>query len=168
MRITLLLTALLAACSSATAGGTAGATAQESGKCAAAPGDTLYTQSRPAYRDCAVTTKVSRLASQLHPDWTPPRDTREACFSVEMEYVVDENGYVEMPTAHIVRSNTKELADAFMALLPQYRFRPATLNGTPVRQIVVDKNTVETARVAVPANSPMPSRPPASSRMAKC
>jgi TonB family protein len=76
-----------------------------------------------------------------------------ACSSVELEFVVDEDGTVEGKTVHIVRTNNVEYGDAILAAVPSWRYQPATRDGKPVRQIVNEKVALVTQVVVVPKGS---------------
>ena len=85
-----------------------------------------------------------------------------ACFAVELEYVVDEQGRVEAETARIVRTNNQAYAESYISVLPQLKYEPALLNGVAVRQIVEDKRGMQVRVVVVPEGQrpSLPSRPP--------
>lgn len=170
MKAVLVLVAVLAiGCSSAgTSNAGAGEMALGGGRCAAAPGDSIYTSFTLAYRDCAVTVKAVRLPTTARLDFTPPREAREACFSAELEYVVGLDGVIERSTARVIRTNSQELANAMMTYLGNVRFEPATLNGVRVRQIVTDRQKVVSQVIVMPAGQrPSPGSKP-SSRPTTC
>jgi hypothetical protein len=87
------------------------------------------------------------------------RTTREACYTAEVEFVVDTVGLVELSTARVTRSNDPAFARALLAVLPRYRYDPARLGGIPVRQIATATETIATRVVAVPAGGSVPPPP---------
>jgi outer membrane biosynthesis protein TonB len=82
----------------------------------------------------------------------------------EVEFVVDEAGVPEKETARVVRTNNPDFAAATLAVVPRWRYRPATIDGQPVRQIVREKQGVSEVVVAAPAGQ-MPQLP---ARAPKC
>ena len=112
--------------------------------CAPRAEDSTYARLGPVYRDCAVTTKAVFLTQNIAPEFRPPtQNVRSgACYSVELEYVVDEQGLVEANTARVVKTNNQAFAEA------------------PVRQIVSDKRAMQTMVVVMPAGQ----KPSASAR----
>ena len=120
----------------------------------------------PVYRACAVTTKAVMITKDVRPDFHPSTsgNSGKHCYSVELDYVVNANGLIEVETARIVTTNNQEYAQSVVVILPQLRFAPAQLDGAPVRQIVMDKLALSTARVMVTEGSGRPSPP----RMPRC
>jgi TonB family protein len=55
---------------------------------------------------------------------------------VVAEFVVDTTGLVEVDSFHAVESTNPVFVDAVRAALSTLRYRPATIDGKPVRQIV--------------------------------
>jgi len=127
--------------------------------CALRTQDSTYLKGGPVFRDCAVQKKAVLITKDLHPVFQPAQG-RSSCVAAEAEFVVSPTGTPEMETAHLTRSTDQEFGMALMALLPQLRFNPAEVNGTPVRQIYSHKEQIQIVRVAVPAGSPPPTRPP--------
>ncbi len=52
------------------------------------------------------------------------------------QYVVDENGRVEMPTFKVLKSTGPEFTAAVKEVLPSWRLNPAVIHGRKVRQLV--------------------------------
>ena len=100
--------------------------------------DSLYLQSGPVYRGCAVDTRArlldSRVTSDFHPD--NPRLGGRQCYRAVIEFVVDTSGAPEPTTVRVVRANDQSFADALIRTLPRLHYQPARNNGRPVRQIV--------------------------------
>jgi len=146
---------VLGACASA--GGPAGAGGRRS-SCPLRAQDSVYLAAGPVYRDCAVDRKAE-VETNLHPDFRP--FPGQSCYDAEVEFVVGPTGAPEVPTARLVRSNSREYGDAVSALVPRLKFRPAMRDGVAVRQIVEFKQVMQAVVVAVPMGSAPPSRPPA-------
>ncbi|MDB4913376.1 MAG: hypothetical protein JWM95_1020 [Gemmatimonadetes bacterium] len=91
------------------------------------------------YRDCAVDTKAKLTSNDIHPDYRP---TQTGCISADVEYVVDEKGMVETKSAHVVRTTKDTFGEAVLSMLPRLRYEPAMRDGVPVRQIVVDHQSM--------------------------
>ena len=149
------LAVLGAACSGAsrTATGSHGA-------CGLQSGDTIYVGGGPVYRDCAVDVRAQRQGEEIRSDYRPSTNARSACFSAELEFVVDTLGLPETRSARIVRTNNQDYATAVLATLPRWRYEPARLGNVHVRQIVQEKRSMAmaTTTVIVPAGSPPPTR----------
>ena len=122
--------------------------------------DSVFLGGGPVYRDCAVDTKAKRISS-ARIDYRPSRPGNN-CYAVEFQVVVDTTGKAEVGTAQIIRATDRSLADAVISSLPGWRFEPAKLGGAHVRQIALEKYTMASVTVVVPAGqSPPPStRPP--------
>ncbi|HSA56680.1 MAG TPA: hypothetical protein VLE53_13305 [Gemmatimonadaceae bacterium] len=153
-----LLSAL--ACAS---GGTRAAAA-----CESQPADSVYQGSEPAWRACAVERPARLLSPGQRINWQPPGGpalSGTRCFVAQLEFVVDSAGLPEPGTARVVHSNEPGFAQAVLASLPDWRYRPALRAGVPVRQIVSERRTsaLVTRIVAVPAGSGPPSVPPPTS-----
>lgn len=118
----------------------------------------------PVYRDCSVKTKAVLLTTSIHPEFRPSTQGTMggACYSAELEFVVDTKGMVETKSVRVVRTNSQPLVEAVLSILPQWRFQPARLNDEPVRQIVIDRRVVKTMVVVAPAGT-RPSLPVGSS-----
>ena len=117
------------------------------------------------YRDCAVDRQATLTNANVHPDWNPGPSARNNCFSVELEFVVNEAGRVERETATVVQTNDRSFADAWLTTLAEWRFEPAIRAGTPVRQIVDTKRSAQT-RVVVASSPGGAARPPSGSQRA--
>ena len=128
--------------------------------------DSAYLGEGPVYRDCAVGRRAKLILSSAQIDYRP---TRPGCSSVELEMVVDALGIPERETVHVLRTNNDEMAVAVVASVRNWRFEPATIDTTPVRQIVNTSRTVSTFSVVVPAGqSPEGAASRAVPRVPKC
>lgn len=155
-----LLAAAIAACASTQAG-------VKTSNCQIAARDSVFLAGGPAYRDCAVSVAAKRVSVGTHPDVHLP-DHRDGCYSVDIEFVVDATGRPETNTARIVRTNSRDVAEAVLAVLGTWRYDPAMLDGQPVRQIVTDHEMFQTYTAIVPKGSPPPSGPPPDMPQATC
>ena len=79
----------------------------------------------------------------------------------EVAVVVDAEGRVLENTARVVRTNDPELTTAYLAILPTYRFTPATKDGKHVAQLVQVGTmvTTEMRRAGAPVASTRGLRP---------
>ena len=136
--------------------------------CVLRPRDSTYAAGRAVYRDCAVDRPARLTNSSVRPDWSPPTTANNSCYSVEMEFVVDEAGRVERETATVVQTSDRRFADAWMMTLPEWKFEPAIRAGVAVRQIVVAGRTAQTA--VVRSTGPVGTgRPPSTTeRLPRC
>ncbi len=154
----------LAALACASAGGGPGAKREG---CGLRASDSVYAATGPVYRDCAVDSKASLLVANQRIDFQPPR-AATACYSADVEFVVDANGSPEMQTARIVRSTDQSFGQAVLTAVAGWRYKPAEREGHRVRQIVEDRRMAQSVIVAVPAGSPPPSGPPPRTALPRC
>lgn len=148
----LLFATAVAACASSANRTETGDGDESGGGCGLRPQDSTFAASGPVYRDCAVKTKARLLTTGVHPDFRPTNPGNN-CYSAVLEYVVNANGAPEMNTARIVRTNNQAFAESVLLILPLWTFQPAKQDDVPVRQIVVDRQSMMTKVVVVPAGS---------------
>ena len=148
---------LAVACASAKSAGPRGAS------CPLTQQDSAFLGRGSVYRDCAVDTKAKLVQQTARIDYRPTRPGN-ACYSADVELVVDTLGKPEISTVRVIRANDRGFADAMVASVPGWQFEPATLGGKRVRQIVNQHQAIGTVVVAVPAGSPPP---PSGSRMVR-
>src|SRR5258708_27270959 len=86
--------------------------------------DSVFVLSGPAYRDCGVDRVARRLPSDVHPDFSPTA-RRSACYSADLEFVVDSAGVPETRTARVVRAPDQEFAGPVVATLGRAVDHPA-------------------------------------------
>jgi hypothetical protein len=141
-----LMVAAVAACASGSSG-----TGRAS--CTMATRDSIYLRRGVVYRDCAVETRAVATDKSAHPDFRPSSSPPggSACYSAEIEFVVDTAGVPEVETATVLRTNEPAYATAAVEALARWRYRPATIHGFAVRQIVQEKQSMAIAVVRVPA-----------------
>jgi TonB family protein len=133
--------------------------------CALTKTDSVYLKGGAVYRDCAVDQRVQAVDRSIHPNFRPDVSLsfRDACYSAEIEFVVDESGTPDVEDARVVHSNNPGFASAAIQAIARWRYQPASLNGVAVRQITTEKLGMAAVVVAVPAGQiPRPPvRPPA-------
>lgn len=145
----------------------AGRTAGQPRACGLESSDSLFAAGGPVYRECAVDAKAQPITPNSRFDFQPPRGGPD-CYSAEVEFVVSATGYPEMRTARVVRATERSFGDALLAAVGSWRYRPATKDGQPVRQIVVERRGIQMVAVVVPAGHSPPSRPPTSAMLPTC
>ena len=155
-RVALAMTIGCAAC--------AGATSRAGqARCVLTHADSAYLASAPVYRDCAVDRRARLLTTAVRPEFSPSSRPAggTACYSAQIEFVVDSAGVPELATARVVRTNNPSFADAVLATVPGWRYLPALKNGIPVRQIVRENQSMAVQVMQVRAGDvPRPGRAP--------
>ena len=121
--------------------------------CALTKTDSVFLQRGAVYRGCGVDQRIQPLDRSARPDFRPDVSLsfRDACYSAEIEFVVDQNGKPETEDARVIHSNSPAFATAAVQALEKWRYRPALLNGVAVRQITTEKFGMSAVVVAVPA-----------------
>ena len=142
-----------AACAGATTG------ARQS-PCTLTATDSAYLAGGPVFREYAVDQRAHLRNPQVRPDFQPPQlpTGGSACYSAQIELVVDTAGMPEAGTAHVLTTNNPPFADAVLFTVPRWRYDPARKGGVAVRQIVRERRVVAVQVVAVPAGA-VPSSP---------
>lgn len=135
------------------------AEAQRQKRCTGSPPDSAWMVAAPVYRDCEVETaaRLLRGEGRLNVAPGPSGSTRSGCLVVEMEFVVDTLGRVELGTARTTRADSRELEAAVQETLVRLEFRPARREDRPVRQMVVHRRSIQLA-VTVGGGSPTMAR----------
>lgn len=143
----------IGACSSATKTSRAAA-------CTLTAGDSVFLARGAVYRDCAVDQRVQPLDRSASPDFRPDVSLafRDACYTAEIQFVVDESGTPEAEDAKVLHTNSPSYASAAIQALSRWRYRPALLNGVAVRQITTEKFGM--TAVVVAASAGQTPRPP--------
>jgi hypothetical protein len=168
MRNIRIFCAAVVAVVAAAACGASRTAAQRGASCPLTQRDSAYLAGGYVYRDCAVSVKAKLIPGSQRVDYRPTR-VGNACYSAELEFVVDTLGKVETPTVQIVRTTDRAFAEAVMANAPTWRYEPARLDGKLVRQIVLEKSAMATGVVVVPAGqSPPPPGARAGARRPTC
>ena len=127
--------------------------------CGLRDSDSTFIAGAPLYRECAVDVKATNVTRGTGPLSRPPGPLREGCYSAELRFVVDTNGVPERRTARILGTNDSSYADAVVATLPSWRYRPARIKTRPVRQVVTEREamSITVAHPVTGAGSPGPS-----------
>lgn len=99
------------------------------------------------------------MTKNINPEYRPATmPTGKDCYTVQLEFVVDIDGSPEIGTAHVVRTNNPEYANAVLATLQKWHYAAAVKNGVPVRQIVRENRSmgiqVVTGRAGDPIRTP--------------
>jgi hypothetical protein len=139
--------------------------ASKRAECALSPADSVYAQIGPVYRDCAVDTPARALATPI--DYRPPTDLRTqpgvTCYTADVQFVVGTDGRPEEGSARLVRTNESNLGQSLLESVTGWRYSPALLDDSPVRQIVRETRAVAVAVTVTrsPAGTaPRPNMPP--------
>jgi hypothetical protein len=113
----------------------------------------------PLHRACAVDVQVRPLENRVRPDFQPPSHDG-GCYSAMLEIFVDTSGAPEPGSARVMRTNNAGFAGAVLATIPTFRFTPARLGGTAVRQIFEVSMAMTTHAGSRAAGPPAQRRPP--------
>ena len=129
--------------------------------CALRADDAVFAATGEVFRECSVDRPARLSTNSIHPDWSPT-PSRTGCYFVDLEFVVDTAGKPETATARAIKTNERDLADAYLATLSQWKYEPAQRGGTKVRQIITEHRAAQVGRVVVAgtAGSPRSTRPP--------
>lgn len=91
---------------------------------------------RDAYYDYEVGMAAASLGGGIRPRYPEALRHQRLEGRVEVEFVVDERGRVDMRTVKVIESTHDLFTAAVQRALGGMRFSPAKMNGTPVRQYV--------------------------------
>ena len=91
---------------------------------------------RDAYYDYEVGMAAASLGGGIRPRYPETLRHQRLEGRVEVEFVVDERGRVDMRTVKVIESTHDLFTAAVQRALGGMRFSPAKMNGTPVRQYV--------------------------------
>ena len=119
--------------------------------------DTTFrsTFSAPVYTRCGVTREARLSGRPPRPDYDVPR-SGASCYRAIIEVVVDERGTPQPETARIVRTTDTRFARAIVDALRSRKYTPASLNGTPVAQVVEVDESIQLRVVVVRSSTPGP------------
>jgi TonB family protein len=84
-----------------------------------------------AYRH--VDQPASIIDEHLQPTYPEALRKRGESGSVDVRFVIDSTGRIDMRTVRVIRSTDPEFTDAVLRVLPMARFNPALVGGHPVR-----------------------------------
>lgn len=91
---------------------------------------------RDAYYDYEVGMAAASLGGGIRPRYPEPLRQSRVEGRVEVEFVVDERGRVDMRTVKVIESTHNLFTSAVRNALGGMRFSPAKVDGKPVRQYV--------------------------------
>lgn len=138
----------LRASSASGGGGLPVATAQ-----AAVVGDSVATLGAFVYTADELDSPVERSAESAGPVYPEALRTQNLEGEVIAEWIVDTTGTADTASFHVLTATHPLFGVAVRDVLPRMRFRPASLGGHPVRQLVrqqfrfqIEAHTVATAR----------------------
>ena len=157
MSILMVAAATLACASAPTKGG-------QAASCTLDKSDSTYLKRGAVYRDCAVEQRAQPLDRSARIDYRP--DGRlavgQVCYSADVQFVVDANGIPEEDGAVVLRANNTSFGESALRGVAQWRYKPAEIQGLPVRQIVHETVKMSAVTVAVRAGDVPrpPTRPP--------
>jgi hypothetical protein len=139
-------------------GALAGATRTRA--CALTPAESLLARGAALYPACAVEQRAEPLSPEMARVNYHLSPGREACLTARVMFVVGADGIPEPGSGRVVSTNDFGFAQAVLNSMAGWRYRPATIRGLPVRQVVTEARTVWSQVVRVPAGSgpPMTSR----------
>lgn len=78
---------------------------------------------------------ASVIDEHLQPTYPEALRKRREAGSVDVKFVIDSTGRIDMRSVHVVRSTDPEFTNAVMRVLPSFRFNPALVDGHPVRWV---------------------------------
>jgi periplasmic protein TonB len=100
------------------------------------PGDSDSPGERGAYYEHEVGVSVASLGGGMRPRYPDALRQSRVEGKVEIEFVVDERGRVDMNTVKVIESTHALFTSAVRSALRGMRFSPARVNGVAVRQFV--------------------------------
>lgn len=116
---------------------------RSTGRCTGTPVDPLVVAG-PVYRDCDVDRPARLRGTAPQPAWTPSSSEMVdgRCFRAEYQFVTDSLGVPDLTTLQAGSSNNLAYGEAVRATLGALRYEPALLEGRPVQQVVVYRQSV--------------------------
>jgi hypothetical protein len=134
---------------------------KQSKSCDRSDQDTSSVPHSPLFHACAVYSPAHVVRSTNLNFRGEARD--RACYSAVVTVAITATGVPEASTVHVVRSTSRDFAEAAVAMLLAARFEPARLGGEPVRQLF-ELHTALTVHRVEPSSygplQPMPGRAP--------
>lgn len=124
--------------------------------CLLASADSSYLSGGAVYRDCAVDREARHMNPAVRVEFRPvagPSVGSSICYAAEVRFVVGADGLPEQSGIRIVQSTDAMFARALAETVPRWRYRPATVDGEPVRQIVQERRVFAIAIAPVVSGS---------------
>ncbi len=124
-----------------------GAIAQDKPACAGAASDSLWQGMGQVYQSCEVDKRAKRRGGDPQLDLDPFQLRAEtACQRVELAFVVDTLGGVELLTIRTLASDHPVVEAAVRVAVAELRYIPARIGDHAVRQVVEYSRSVATPR----------------------
>ena len=89
-----------------------------------------------AFNSFEVDVEVVAIGGTVHPEYPELLRSSGTEGQVIAQFVVNQNGRADPNTFRVVSSTHRLFSDAVSRALPQMRFKPATIRGNPVSQLV--------------------------------
>lgn len=136
--------------------------------CVVTANDSIFAARGSVYLNCGVDRAAHLTTTNIHPDFRPTTTgtPKSACYSADLEFVVDTMGRPETQTARVVHTNDQGYAESVLATLSAWKYDPAVLDQKPVRQIVTTHQSMASVVTVVRSGTPA-TRPPANA-VPKC
>ncbi|HEX6807739.1 MAG TPA: energy transducer TonB [Gemmatimonadaceae bacterium] len=87
------------------------------------------------YLEKRTTCPAWPLADNPQPLYPPDMQSQDVRGFVRLQFMVDEDGKLDPNTVQILQSSGDPFTDAVRAVLPSLRYKPATVQGTKIRQL---------------------------------
>jgi hypothetical protein len=118
------------------------------GPCEAVPAAVSLAAGTEVFAECAVEKKAfARTSIKL--DYRPAPGSPAGTYSATLEFVVDSTGSVLSATVREVQSTDRGFAESFTVSLLKQRFRPASIAGRPVAQLMRMTESIQLATFTV-------------------
>lgn len=128
--------------------------ARDGRSCALSASDSAYVGSQPLFKDCQVDQVAKAIDTRLELPSSPMASPDPRCYRAEVQFVVGADGIPERDTIRLMSGGGDFLANAVLASVPNWKYRPAVLHGNPVRQLIRERRMLETrVRVSTPQGS---------------
>lgn len=95
-----------------------------------------------AYVASEVEHQAQSIAMPSFP--APPRGVRVSSSEIRTTFIVDADGTADVSSFHVISGASGQIEESIRQSLMAKRFRPATIGGIPVRQVVEETIHVET------------------------
>lgn len=87
------------------------------------------------YLEKRTTCPAWPLADNPQPLYPPDMQSQDVRGFVRLQFMVDEDGKLDPNTVQVLQSSGDPFTDAVRAVLPNLRYKPATVQGTKIRQL---------------------------------
>lgn len=103
------------------------------------------------YLEKRTTCPAWPLADNPQPQYPPDMKSQDVRGFVRMQFMVDEDGNLDLNTVQVLQSSGDPFTEAVRAILPSLRYKPASVQGTKIRQL-----TEQTFTFGFAYNQPAP------------